>query len=62
MSRWSAPSGSRDLIAREFERLSADELSALNDSLATSWTTGNHYQSPDWWKDNYYRAPVGDRR
>jgi hypothetical protein len=46
---------------KEFERMSADDLTKLNDSLASPWSSGNHYQSPDWWKDNYYRSTVGDR-
>ena len=41
--------------------MSAADLTKLNDSLASSWSTGNHYQSPDWWKDTYYRPTTSAR-
>jgi sporulation protein YlmC with PRC-barrel domain len=58
----------------EFEKLSADDLNRMNAELATAccadgvtivvtaWESGEHYRAPGWWKESYYRSPVGNRR
>ena len=57
----------------EFERMSTDDVKRMNAELATAcsldgvtivaaaWDAGDHYRAPDWWKESYYRSPVGDR-
>lgn len=58
----------------EFEKLTVDDLNRMNAQLAsaccadgvtivaTAWEAGDHYRAPVWWKESYYRSPVGDRR
>lgn len=58
----------------EFEKLTANDLKRMNAELATAccvegitivetaWETGEHYRSPAWWEDSFYRSPVGGPR
>jgi len=51
----------------EFERLTADALKRLDETMAAACASDNasdvdHYRLPDWWEVTFYQTTTGPRR